>query len=275
MYKYSCLTVSRGMAVDEQANRVANNFNCKLIIIEGITSSSIQGVNLRERIEKFVKTPIDGESLDIKGKVRNLKNGKVEVICFGKDVQRLYNQIAKWKEKPETEAGIDCKDCRLLDYYDDEIVSYTDFVIERSDDQSEMVWALRGAGNRFAESTKELRRLTQGITKIHDNLLDRDKKLVIGRLLTLHYELIHNLDQLADPAICRGRINLDALKSNIESPAIPEQAFAHNLSQVLIGLQDLQRNDRFESETIKQLKEDTEELRKIVDAKLLEYNIKI
>ena len=143
------------MATDEGANNAVNDFNCKLIIIEGITSSSIQGVNLRERIEKFVKTPVAEKRLDIKGKVRNLKNGKVEVICFGGDVQQLYDQITKWRESPETEAGIDCKDCRLLNYYDDEIASYTDFVIERSDDQSEIVWALRGAGNRFVESTKE------------------------------------------------------------------------------------------------------------------------
>jgi hypothetical protein len=39
--------------------------NCKRIVIEGHTSFGIQGVNLREEIERFVKEPKEGKALDI------------------------------------------------------------------------------------------------------------------------------------------------------------------------------------------------------------------
>ena len=48
-----------------------------------------------------------------------------------------------------------------------------------------MVWA--GAGGRFKEATDAL-------DKINKNLLERDKNIAPGRLLTLYYELVHNRD---------------------------------------------------------------------------------
>jgi acylphosphatase len=59
--------------------------NCKRIVIEGHTSFGIQGVN-REEIERFVKEPKEGKALDIIGKVRNLKDGTVEVICKAQNI---------------------------------------------------------------------------------------------------------------------------------------------------------------------------------------------
>jgi acylphosphatase len=242
--------------------------NCFKIIIEGQTSFSIQGRGLREKIEKTVNGVDKGsKTLDIKGRVRNLKDGRVEILCFGKDVDSLYETIMEWKTDGSGDE-IFIKNCTKHEYYDSDICSLIGFQTERSDDQSEMIWALRGAGDRFAESTKELQALTTGLKGIHHDLIERDKKSAIGRLLTLHYELIRNREQLADPSSSRAKMTLDALKSNIEYPAIPEQEFAHLVSQVYFGLQDIGVDD----ET---LKADIDALRGIVDCKLSDFGIKI
>ena len=68
-------------------------------MIEGETSFSIKGVNSREDIEQFVKTPFNGKLVDIKGKIRNLKDGKVEIICFGSNVNKLFKKLKEWKNK--------------------------------------------------------------------------------------------------------------------------------------------------------------------------------
>ena len=48
---------------------------CKRIVIEGHTSYPIQGVNLREEVEKFVRGTINSDKIRVKGKISNLKNG--------------------------------------------------------------------------------------------------------------------------------------------------------------------------------------------------------
>lgn len=234
---------------------------CYRIIIKGSTTSSIQGINLREKIEKFVKTPIDGVRLDIKGKVRNLKNGNVEITCFGSDVQKLYDKIMEWKGDQDDGSHVDFKECVMYDYPDKEILESTDFVIERSDDQSEMVWALRGAGSQFLASTKAL-------NKINDTIIERDKKRAIGRLLTLHYELIHNRDQLADPKQCKDRIHTDAMASNIGDPAVYDKKFVYPLSEVFFGLEELKQSSESSTEVISQLKEDIQTLLNIIQEEL-------
>jgi hypothetical protein len=62
---------------------------------------------------------------------------------------------------------------------------FSGFTVERSDDLSEMVWALRGAGMRFEEATAALDKIDKTIQK-------RDENAAIGKLLTLRDELIHN-----------------------------------------------------------------------------------
>jgi acylphosphatase len=133
--------------------------NCKRIILECYTSFSVQGVNLREEVEKFVREPREGKVLEIKGRVRNLKDGKVEIIYKGNDIAFLYNQISEWKK--DQKFGI--KDIKRNDHFDPDAEGFNDFTIERLDDLSEMVLALRGAGYRFIESTKTLERINQVI----------------------------------------------------------------------------------------------------------------
>jgi hypothetical protein len=92
----------------------------------------------------------------------------------------------------DKENGKEVKVIKRIERYQIEIESdtFSDFTVERSDDLSEMVWALRGAGTRFKDATDALE-------KIDKTLEERDKNSAIGKLLTLHSELIHNRDLLA------------------------------------------------------------------------------
>jgi acylphosphatase len=236
--------------------------NCKKIIVTGATSFSVQGVNLRERMEAFARTALDGKPLDIKGKARNLKDGRVEAICAGKDTEKLLQAINKWKEK-----GIaDFTTCEMIDFFDNDLDTYHGFTVERSDDLTEMVLALRGAGYRFTESTKELQRLTEELRNVHKDLLKRDKEYARGRLTTLRYELTRNSEVLASPEANRNKISLDALKSNMESPAIPDPQFVHALSEVYFKLQDYQRQG--EDVEVNQLIEQFKTLNKLIEPHL-------
>jgi acylphosphatase len=210
-------------------------FSCSRIVIEGETSFSIQGVNLREDIEQFVKTPFNGKSLDIKGKIRNLKEGKVEIICFGSDVNKLFNELDKWKNSKDNNKQFKIKNLYKFSYgEEDKFGSFDDFIIERSDDQSEMVWALRGAGRRFEKAADALE-------KINDNLLERDKKIAAGRLLTLYHELMHNRNVLSDAERNKDRLLLEAMKANIGWPAIPDDSFANSLGEIFSDFNDFKK----------------------------------
>ena len=189
----------------------------KRLIVTGSTSYAIQGINLRERIEQFVRNKINHNSLRVKGKIANLKNGKVEIVFCGKesDRKRLMSYLKSIN---------DIKDTQIHDYQVDE--EFSNFTVERSDDLSEMVWALRGAGNRFVETTKALQ-------DIHKTLEERDKNTAVGRLLTLYYELLHNRDLIIRASRRnRRRINTNALEANIKNPAISERNFVYLLSEI-------------------------------------------
>ena len=230
--------------------------NCIRINIEGYTSFGIQGINLREDIERFVKEPKEGNFLDILGNVRNLKDGSVEVICVGKDTNLLRNQLLQWKK--ENKYGF--KDVKISENYDPNAKNFTNFTIERSDDLSEMVLALRGAGYRFVQSTKTLE-------KINQNILERDSKNAMGKLLTLHYELTHNIREFDEPNINKDKIYLEAIRSNVSSPVIPEEKFAHLLVEVFIELQEFQRANS-SKDRVDYLRQNLNILRTIVDSEL-------
>jgi hypothetical protein len=109
----------------------------------------------------------------------------VEIICFGSDVNKLFNELNEWKNSKDNNKHFEIKNLYKFSYEEeDKFSSFDDFIIERSDDQSEMVWALRGAGRRFKKAADALE-------KINDNLLERDKKIVAGRLLTLYHVTFH------------------------------------------------------------------------------------
>ncbi len=134
---------------------------CKRVVIEGHMSNSIQGINLREEVENFVRGTINADKVVVKGKISNLKNGQVEIIFCGSDseldrIKELLEKLTKtYKDKKEIKR---IKHINTYDYEVDDKL-FSDFTTERSDDLSEMVWALRGAGIRFVESTEMLAKI--------------------------------------------------------------------------------------------------------------------
>jgi acylphosphatase len=239
--------------------------NCVRIIIEGYTSFGIQGVNLREAIEKRIKHPDNGDPLAVVGMVRNLKDGRVEIVCKGPDVGLLYETIHDWDEKRTFEIRGHTKE----DHYDPEPTHITDFVVERSDDLSEMVLALRGAGYRFVQSSKTLE-------KINENILERDRKIALGRLLTLHYEVVENIRELDEPRLDRKKIYLEVFRSNLSSPVIPEQSFAHLLVRIFNELNALQKDDTFSIERLDSLRKDLLKMQETIDDELCQkYGVKM
>lgn len=232
--------------------------NCERIIIEGYTSFGIQGVNLREEIERRIRYPDEGDPLDIVGIVRNLKDGRVEVICRGSSVGLLYETIGNWEESKKFEI----MRCSRLPYYDPEEPHFTDFVIERSDDLSEMVLALRGAGYRFVESTKTLE-------IINKNILDRDKKVELGRLLTLHYEVIRNMNALDEESLQRMKmIRLEVLEYNLNSPVVPNQQFVHLLMEIFYELSAIEEGESFSAERLDDLRRNLVSMQQLIGNEL-------
>jgi acylphosphatase/predicted metal-dependent hydrolase len=204
---------------------------CKRVIIEGHTSYSIQGVNLREEIEKFVRRTINHDKIQVTDNLSNLKNGQVEIIFCGpaNELNRIKAQIEKLttiKKDQEVATAI-----RQITEYGYETPIFTDFTIERSDDLSEMVWALKGAGYRFIESTEVL-------GNIYSKIQERDEQTELSRLLALHYELVYNLSHLHDIKDY-GKISLVVLNASIESPILPENDFILPLSSVVFALSEL------------------------------------
>ena len=226
--------------------------NCKMIIIQGLTSFGIQGVNLRETIEKLVNEPEVGDPLEINGWVENLKNGNVKVIYRGKDEELFYNQLKALKKKYK------CKDFYPFEHNDPEILDLEDFVVKRADDLSEMVWALRGAGYRFAQSTKTLE-------EIHESILKRDKDIVKGKLLMLHQELANIIVEFGSD---KDKIYLEAMKSNFSFLVIPEVGFSEQLMTVFIELQEFLRTGSFVDTEGEHLKNNLNKLKTMVTDEL-------
>jgi acylphosphatase len=232
--------------------------NCKRIIIEGYTSFGIQGVNLREEIERRIRHPDEGDPLDVVGMVRNLKDGRVEVICKGNNVGLLYQSIRDWDDSKKFEI----KRHNMKPHYDPEATNFTDFIVERSDDLSEMVLALRGAGYRFVQSTKTLE-------VINKNILDRDKKVELGRLLTLHYEVIRNMNALDEESLQRMKmIRLEVLEYNLNSPVIPNQQFVHLLMEIFYELGALEESENFSAERLDDLRRNLVSMQQLIGNEL-------
>lgn len=76
----------------------------------------------------------------------------------------------------------------------------------------------------------------------------------MGRLLTLHYELTHNIGKFDGPNPDKDKVYLEAIKSNVSSPAIHKEEFAHILVEVFIELQEFQKSGSF-ADRINHLKE--------------------
>lgn len=232
--------------------------NCDRIIIEGFTSFGIQGVNLREEIERRIRHPDEGNPLDIVGLVRNLSDGRVEVICRGKDVELLYQTIENWKESNRFEV----KRHSRKPHYEPDEAHFSDFIVERSDDLSEMVLALRGAGYRFMQSAKTLE-------IINNTILDRDKRVELGRLLTLHYGVVRNMNALDGESLRRMQmVQVDVLEGNLDSPVIPSEQFVHLLMEIYYELIAIQDGENFSGERLDDLRGNLQRMQQLIGNEL-------
>jgi acylphosphatase len=239
--------------------------NCKRIIIEGYTSFDIQGVNLRETIESFVKTPDDdGKSLDIHGSVENLKDGRVEVIYTGKDAESFYTKLKQHLEEKKFKT----KEFQQSEHYHAEAETFTNFTIKRADDISEMVLALRGAGYRFVESTRTLE-------KIYRHQVDTDNKLIENKLVTLHYELLSTIDEFASDNPSKDKFSTEVIKSHIASPVLSKGEFVNQLIVVFNKLQQFSSGPGVLDKWMDGLRKDLDKLREMIDEELDKRGIKI
>jgi acylphosphatase len=117
------------------------------IILEGQTAFDVQGVNLRESIERIA---ID---MKIEGYVRNKKGTKlVEIVCRGeteRDAERLRDAINHRLFVINPLVKHDCIKIQGPQKHDDPAEredEISGFEIKREDDLAEMVWALQNAG---------------------------------------------------------------------------------------------------------------------------------
>ncbi len=192
-----------------------------------------------------------------------MKDGSVVVLCQGPDAKKLFLSI----KKLQTDKEYQFRECTMAPYFTDEL--FEDFKVERADDQTEMVLALKGAGYRFQKSTEMLH-------EIHQDLIKRDKRLEGARLLALHYELVYNLEQLANPQERRRTISTTALTANIQFPPTLVSSMVFPISTALISLQELRDNEHLfnNPQRVRQLREDVESLdRKIISALRHKYDI--
>jgi hypothetical protein len=195
--------------------------------------------------------------MNIQGLVRNLRDGSVEVIIKGSAIEEFYERLSKLK----SDKMFDIDTVERSHYYYPDIEQFNDFRIERGDDLSEMVLALRGAGIKFKESAEILKKIN-------------NQK---GRLLTLHHELVHNKLQLEDVKRFKDGISSVALSDNIKNPALPEDNFIFSLCSVFFSLAEVKQTPNSESIDINihELLQDIDSLDNIIAKELDDmYGIK-
>src|SRR5206468_2413573 len=122
----------------QSSSLLMGKMKCIRVIIEGITSYAIQGINLREKIEKYVRTHLNTDRIKARGKISNLKNGQVEIIFCGEksDLDNLLRYLPNTIMDKENRKEV--KVIKRIERYQIEIESdtFSDFTVERSDDLS-------------------------------------------------------------------------------------------------------------------------------------------
>jgi hypothetical protein len=63
----------------------------------------------------------------------------------------------------------------------------------------------------------------------------------------------------------KNRINLESIKSNIGSPAIDKETFAHLLYDIFIELREFQETNAFAEDRLDRLKQNIKTLRELAD----------
>lgn len=103
----------------------------------------------------MIKALADSRDYKVKGRVRNLKEGTVEVLCEcdGETARKFYRAILRKAE----EKRVRIKEDACTQPTDSVFPVFTSFDIIREDDLKEMVWALQGAGRIFQEQEEVAR----------------------------------------------------------------------------------------------------------------------
>ena len=151
--------------------------------IKGRVPDDVQGVNLREDIEKKAKELNSDKKYDIRGYVRNVKGkAEVEVLFYAKkeegeeefidEIEKLVSGLAANTEGPWEEKRS---------------VKFEDFKAVREDELTEMVWALRGAGKVFSGLVKEVRNQTQAMW---GQEMERERKMLESLVRSIESELV-------------------------------------------------------------------------------------
>lgn len=125
----------------------------------GTTTSDVQGIGLREEIQKLALT----NTPQIKGFVQNVKGApivKVQIIDEDRNhtnsfVKMLEEKVNEHSKKFDHDAPPVKKDI-ADETVDIDAEEYASFKVVREDDLTEMVWALQGAGKTFGAQTKLL-----------------------------------------------------------------------------------------------------------------------
>ncbi len=179
-----------------------------------ISGSSVQGVQLRETIEKVAR----GSGL--KGYAENSSDGKVKVLFVcNKNKKRIKDCFVTVLDICKKTGIMSKKDIALVNFneknishleFDDtypdkkteESLLKTDFYVKREHEMQEMVWALQGAGKVFLSASSKI-----------EELLNYKKLEVVGRLKSVKKELMHiqsNLSTSHDP-VCTKQFIADPL----------------------------------------------------------------
>ena len=107
------------------------------ILVKGVAASDVQGIVLREAIQKVAK------SMGVKGSVRNVKGRPlVEIICEAGKAAPFAAGISRLQESLGTKFDVQGPTEELFD-------EFKDFEVIKEDDLTEMVWGLQGAGRAF------------------------------------------------------------------------------------------------------------------------------
>jgi acylphosphatase len=178
-----------------------------------ISGDNVQGVQLRE---SFVKA---ANNLQLKGQIRNLPNGEVEIIFLFKeneeDIRKCITQaLVKLAEKGLLD-GEETKSIRingekidsfhssnLTDEKTEEYLEVNNFILVREHELKETAWALQGAGRVFFVAAEKV-----------DSLLGYKEKEVRGRLESVKRELLHIQSHMenVDEPICLKQFIADPL----------------------------------------------------------------
>ena len=166
------------------------------MVFAGRTDMDVQGVYFRQIIKEIA----DGDELMLKGQVRNLKDGSVEVICEceRRKAKNFYDSIIR-KAKAK---GIRIKEEKCITPTEDIFEFKKEFKIIREDDLREMVWALQGAGRVFKEQ-EEVKRaeMINGLRYELHSISETSEKIIDEMKVNRRLRLISMKKILAQPPI--------------------------------------------------------------------------